>query len=731
VASFSFYASAPRGLADLLADELRHAAAQEVVERGAGVAFQGALEAGYRACLWSRVANRVLLQIASFAADSPDSLYAGVRQVDWREHLSVERTIACEFTSVESRFEHSHFAALRVKDGIVDQMRELTGSRPSVDTEAPDVRIHVHAQRQQVTVSIDLSGESLHQRGYRVRGVSAPLKENLAAGILLRAGWQKLADAGGAFLDPMCGSGTLPIEAAMIACEIAPGARRERFGFEGWRQHDAALWNELRAEAEERARGRKPRAPIRGFDTDSRAVAVAIQNLERAGLRGLVHVERRDLAQADRGGSERGLLCVNPPYGERLGTGSELERLYTQLGAKLREEFLGWHAAVFTGNPQLGHALGLHATRTHTLWNGPIECRLLRFDIDPHRFALEREHSGVRLNDAAAARARPGAQMFANRLKKNLRELEAWARKEHVTCYRVYDADMPEYAFAIDRYQGEALWLNVQEYQAPRSIDAQAVRARRDEALSVLPELFGIGLDHVHMRTRRRTRRGAQYERRGNESRFVQVEEAGLKFLVNFTDYLDTGLFLDHRPTRALIREAARGRRFLNLFCYTGSATVYAAAGGARATTSIDLSNTYLDWARRNLDINGMAGKQHQLVRADCLAWLGEQASLGERGPRFGLIFLDPPTFSNSKRMSEVLDVQRDHVELIRRAVTLLTPDGELIFSSNFERFRLDLPALGELDVQDVTAQTVPRDFARNPRIHQCFRIRRRRGAPQ
>ncbi|HZF25828.1 MAG TPA: bifunctional 23S rRNA (guanine(2069)-N(7))-methyltransferase RlmK/23S rRNA (guanine(2445)-N(2))-methyltransferase RlmL, partial [Steroidobacteraceae bacterium] len=625
-------------------------------------------------------------------------------------------------------FEHSHYAALRVKDGIVDRLREMTGSRPSVDTDAPDLRIHVHAQRRQLTVSIDLAGESLHQRGYRARSVAAPLKENLAAGILLRAGWRKIVAAGGAFLDPMCGSGTLPIEAAMIACDIAPGLSRERFGFEGWRQHDADLWRRLQGEAEERSRDCRPRAPLRGFDHDSAAVGVAIQNLERAGLRGVIHVERRDLAQADRGGSENGLLCINPPYGERLGSGSELEELYTQLGARLRDEFVGWQAAVLTGNPQLGHALRMHAVRSHALWNGPIECRLLRFDIDPRRFVVEREHAGVRLNDAATARARPGAQMFANRLTKNLRELESWARKEDVSCYRVYDADMPEYAFAIDRYQGEQTWLNVQEYQAPRSIDAGAVRARRDEALSVLPELFAIGLDKVHLRTRRRTRRGEQYERRGNESQFVTVAEGGLKFLVNFTDYLDTGLFLDHRPTRAMIREAAAGKRFLNLFCYTGSATVYAAAGGARTTTSIDLSNTYLDWARRNLEINQLAGKQHQLLRADCLAWLEEQVALGEHGPRFGLVFLDPPTFSNSKRMDEVLDVQRDHVELIRRALALLTPDGELLFSTNFERFRLDQPALAEFEVQDVSAATIPRDFARSPRIHQCFRIRRRRG---
>ena len=726
MANFSFYASAPRGLADLLAEELRHLGAAEVTERGAGAAFQGALDVGYRACLWSRVANRVLLEIAQFEADSPDSLYAGVRQVDWTQHLDTENTIACEFTSVDSAIDHSHYAALRIKDAIVDRLREQTGSRPSVDTDNPDLRIHVHAQRRRAIVSIDLAGESLHRRGYRARGVAAPLKENLAAGIVMRAGWLPIAQAGGAFLDPMCGSGTLPIEAALIACDIAPALLRERFGFHGWRQHDVAIWKAIRSEADERRRTSKAPAPFRGFDHDPRAVRVALENLERAGLRGIVHVERRELAQIDRGGSERGLLCANPPYGERLGTGSDLQALYAKLGERLREEFVGWRAVILTGNPQLGHAVGIRASRTHTLWNGALECRLLRFDIEPRQFRLERDHPGVVLRDADAARARPGATMFANRIRKNLRELEAWAREEEIRCYRVYDADMPEYAFAIDLYQGAERWLNVQEYQAPRTVDAQAARTRRDEALSVLPEVFGIDFNHIHMRTRRRIKRGEQYEKRTNAGEFHAVDEGGLKFLVNFTDYLDTGLFLDHRPTRALIRERAPGRRFLNLFCYTGSATVYAAAGKARTTTSIDMSNTYLDWARRNLELNDLSGRTHQIIRADCVAWLEEQAALGEKGPRYGLVFLDPPTFSTSKRMRTVLDVQRDHVRLITQAAGLLTPDGELVFSTNFERFHIDQPALSDFDVQDISAATIPRDFSRSPRIHQCFRVRKR-----
>jgi 23S rRNA (guanine2445-N2)-methyltransferase / 23S rRNA (guanine2069-N7)-methyltransferase len=199
------------------------------------------------------------------------------------------------------------------------------------------------------------------------------------------------------------------------------------------------------------------------------------------------------------------------------------------------------------------------------------------------------------------------------------------------------------------------------------------------------------------------------------------VEEGGLRFLVNFTDYLDTGLFLDHRQTRARIRELARGKRYLNLFCYTGAATVYAAAGDAASTTSVDMSRTYIDWARRNLSINGFQGSEHALVQGDCLAWLAD-----ERAGRFDLIFLDPPTFSNSKRMEREFDVQRDHVQLIRDALKLLAPDGLLLFSNNFRKFRLDGEALADLDVRDVSRSTIPKDFERDPKAHRCYEIRRR-----
>jgi 23S rRNA (guanine2069-N7)-methyltransferase / 23S rRNA (guanine2445-N2)-methyltransferase len=314
----------------------------------------------------------------------------------------------------------------------------------------------------------------------------------------------------------------------------------------------------------------------------------------------------------------------------------------------------------------------------------------------------------------------PGAEMFANRLRKNLRLLGKWARREGVSCYRLYDADLPEYAVAVDLYEG---WAHVQEYAAPETVDPARAEARLREAMAVLPEALGIPTEHVVLKVRRRQKGLAQYERLATTGDFREVGEGGLRFLVNLTDYLDTGLFLDHRPTRAMIRDLAAGRCFLNLFAYTGTASVYAASGGAASTTSVDMSRVYLDWARRNLALNGFdQGPVHRFVHADCLKWLEAR-----RPERYDLIFLDPPTFSTSKRMGErTFDVQRDHVPLIRAVASLLGREGILLFSNNSRRFTLDRDALFDFLIEDVTAKTLPHDFARNPRIHTCWRITRR-----
>jgi len=728
----SLYVTAPAGTADLLAEELSACGATRVKAERGGVACMGTIEQAYRACLWSRVANRVLLEVARFPAPTPEALYDGVRAVAWDEHLGVDGTLAVECTSARSAITHTQFAALKVKDAIVDQFRERFGRRPSVDVARPDVRVNLHLDGDVATLAIDLSGNSLHRRGYRGAQGAAPLKENLAAAVLLRAGWPKLAAEDGdlGFVDPMCGAGSLAIEAALIANDVAPGMLRNEFGFSRWRGHDEAAWQRLRVEAaERRAAARAERIVFRAYDRDAGAVRATLENAARAGFAKRIHAERRALAELPPAPARRGLVAVNPPYGERLGEMAELEQTYALLGEKLKAGYVGWQAAVLTGNPPLGRELELKAKRTHTLFNGPLECRLLRFDVEPKYFEEKRARGALPRFDAAA-RARPGAEMFANRLRKNRSTLGDWARAEGIACYRVYDADMPEYAFSIDVYAAStapdaARFVYVQEYAPPATVDPARARGRREEAFSVIPETLDVPRERVHVRTRRKQKRGAQYGKVDARGALEIAMEGGLELYVNFTDYLDTGLFLDHRPTRARIREIAAGKSFLNLFSYTATASVFAAAGGARATTSVDLSSTYLDWARRNFERNGFADPaRHRFVQADVLAWLEEPAR-----ERYDLIFLDPPTLSRSKRMAKQLDVQRDHVELIRSTLLKLAPGGLLIFSTNFRQFKLDAAGLAGLDVNDVTAATIPRDFARSPRIHQCFEIRVPSGA--
>lgn len=730
--SLQFFATAPLGIEPLLAQELRDLGITEVTESRAGVAFGGDLETAYRVCLWSRLANRVLMPVARFPAATPEALYQGVFAIDWGAHLDASATLAVDFASSRSAITHTLFGAQKVKDAIVDHCRDNYGLRPSVDLVRPDLRINVYLDRDQATVSIDLSGDSLHKRGYRRDGGKAPLKENLAAAILLRAGWPDIAAQGGQLIDPMCGSGTLPIEAALMAADIAPGLKRDMFGFFGWKGHAPELWLNLVNAADARAEAGLAKLPvIVGYDIDREAVSNALTNIDRAGLRGHVHIERKAMAEA-RPRREQGLLVVNPPYGERLGDEDSLVPLYTELGATLQQHFQGWKATVFTGNPELAFKLGIRARRYYALYNGAIECKLFNFEIDPERFftpreggapsEAERQQRDLFRKAKAVDVTTGGAEMFANRLRKNLKNLGRWARQNNVACYRLYDADLPEYALAVDLYQGEQLWVHAQEYEAPATIDPAKAETRLIEALAGLLAVLELPPSQVFLKIRRRQKGAAQYEKQAESGRFHVVDEGGLKFWVNFEDYLDTGLFLDHRPIRGLIRERAKDKSFLNLFAYTGTATVHAAKGGASATTTVDMSRTYLDWAGRNLALNGLVGPEHQLIQADCFEWLSEAV---RRPWRYDLIFLDPPTFSSSKRMKATLDIQRDHVHLIRDCVELLAPGGVLLFSTNLRKFKLDTDALADLKIEDMTRKTLPKDFERNPRIHYCWSISR------
>lgn len=730
-----FFASSARYLEDLLARELLDLGAASVRETRAGVYFSGSLETAYRACLWSRVGSRILLPLKAFTARSPEELYEHSRQIPWPDHLSAGGTLAVDCSLSSSAIRHSVYAAQLVKDAVVDCIRAKSGSRPSVSLQRPDVRLNLLLKNDRAVISVDLSGESLHRRAYRRHGGRAPLKENVAAAMLLRAHWPEIAESGGGFVDPLCGSGTLPIEAALLAADCPPGLSRSYFGFLGWKGHDARLWRELCEEGRERFAAGCGRLPgIAGYDREAVAVRTAEKNLKLASLEGLVRIEQQELGRLEAPQYGIGLVATNPPYGERLDDDPDLPGLYSTLGRILKEQFPGWKAAVLTGHDELARSIGLQAFRRNTLYNGTIRCTLVHIDLSADNRLADAPAAGQRQAPRAATEATeaaeaarvepatagsaprgPGADMFANRLRKNRKRLRRWLRSEGVSCYRIYDADMPEYALAVDVYENR--WVHVQEYAAPSTVEPETARRRLEESLAVLPDVLGVDQADVFLKIRERQRGPRQYEKIDDRGVFHEVHEGGLRFLVNFEDYLDTGLFLDHRQTRTLIRDLAGGLRFLNLFCYTASATVFAARGGAASSTSVDSSKRYLAWARENLIANGLDPDRHVLVQADCLEWLR-----GEGG-RYGLIFVDPPTFSNSRDRRGVFEVQRDHVELIRLALEHLERDGTLIFSTSYRRFKLDEASLSGLKVEPLTEATRPPDFSRR-RPHQCWKIR-------
>ncbi|MGJ8525549.1 Ribosomal RNA large subunit methyltransferase K/L [Halomonadaceae bacterium LMG 33818] len=743
--SHAFFASCPKGIELLLADELAQLGASITGTTVAGVQGTASLEVLYSSCLNSRLANRIILKVVEDnTVSSADDLHDVVQDVPWVEHMAGGCRIRVDFHGQSDAIRHTRFGAQVVKDGIVDAMMDAGLKRPQVDLEWPELRIYAHLHRERLMVGIDLSGDSLHMRGYRLEGGKAPLKENLAAALLIRAGWPERAAKGEVLVDPMCGSGTLLIEGALMAADIAPNLWRRQFGFEGWEGHDEVLWKKVLQVARERAtRGKSAiRSSFIGQDADARALEAAGANARRAGVDQFMTLARGDLSHLQApAGEPSGLVITNPPYGERIGDVPALIPLYSTLGERMRTQFGGWRLALFTGNPELGHRTGLKAHKQYAFRNGAIDCKLLLIDvfdkkqreeIQSKRHAENGEEASSQADKGAQSlgvtdnedahqadhhHISEGAQMFANRLRKNRKRLGKWLKRTGEQCYRLYDADMPEYALAIDIY---GPWVHVQEYAPPRSIDPRDAERRLHDALAVLPGVLEVASDAIFLKTRRRQSGKAQYQRHGHTQQKMRIEEEGAAFWVNLRDYLDTGLFLDHRPVRRRLKQMAAGKRFLNLFCYTATATVQAALGGARESISVDMSNTYLEWAKENFKLNKMDERRHTLVRDDCLEWLKH-----ERG-YFDLIFMDPPTFSNSKKMAATLDVQRDHIQMIDAAMARLAKKGTLVFSNNQRKFVLDSGVKEKYQVEDISRQTLDPDFERRPDIHHAFLIRHR-----
>ena len=455
-------ATAPVGASSVLTEELEAFGAVDIRERSHDVKFQGTLEAGYRACLWSRTATRVLLSLGSVEAGTTEALFEGLKRFDWREHLAPGATLACECSGGNAAIRHTIYGSQLLKDAVCDNLRESTGERPVIRPERPDVLLHLHVEGPTALVSVDFSGESLHRRGYRTEGGRAPLKENVAAAVLLRAGWPRIAAAGGTLVDPMCGSGTFLTEAALIASDAAPALDRDYFGFLGWRGHDSRT---VAAPAAKRPRcaARRRRPDAASSDPTSMEKPCAWPSRMRrrpASRNGCTSRNARSSRSCRRAVPRDSWWRIR-----RTESASARSRrcpdLYAELGRLLRERFRGWQAAILTGDPPLARHLGIYAKRTHRVFNGAIECRLLRFDLTEES---ERPSPG---ETRAKWSARPGAQMFANRVRKNLDRLEPWAAKERIECFRLYDADMPEYAFAIDIYGRDPRHVYVQEYAPP------------------------------------------------------------------------------------------------------------------------------------------------------------------------------------------------------------------------------------------------------------------------
>ena len=607
-------------------------------------------------------------------------------------------------------------------------------------------------------------------------------------------------------IDACCAGGGVVLEAASILADRAPGLERRNWGFQSWSEHDAATWRELLNEADRRAELAKGRvARIVATDPSGDAVACARRILKAAGLADRVIFAQPDLDKISRrlmmpaccGGEPRGFVFLDTTE-TAISKMSRVLDLATSLHAgacgadPVRAMLSTMPTVALTRDDLLIRTLGEPARSLRVMPNNE-EAELAVFSAANGAITAGEGNAAAEdpmpAEDAVKSNVAPSpatilidlgddkpcpvlipeSEQFARRLRKVAKLRRKWAQREGVTCYRVYDADLPDYSAAIDLYEGSAAtpgrWLVIAEYAAPREVDPSLAEARLLDILTLAPRILQVDPDNVFAKARIRSRGGSQYGKqaggtspsgqhgkggkprggRGGSAsnrpsqgagsgtpsdirtrRLPLIEEGGLTFAVNFNDYLDTGIFLDHRITRGLVREHARGKRFfLNLFAYTGTATCYAADAGVEETVTVDLSNTYLDWAERNMEQNGFVGPDHHYVRADVMSWIRD---MRQTRNRWDLIFCDPPTFSNSSKMGRrTWDVQRDHVELLVGLSRLLSREGEAIFSCNLRTFRPDIEELARAGVilTDITDETIPEDFARNKKIHHCYLVKR------
>jgi 23S rRNA (guanine2445-N2)-methyltransferase / 23S rRNA (guanine2069-N7)-methyltransferase len=702
--TFDMIAKTFFGLEGVLADELSALGAQQVTRGRRMVAFRGDRELLYRANVHCRTAVRVLVPIHTFTASDVDALYRGVSQVDWRSHMAPDATLAIDPVVHGAVFTNSLYVAQLAKDAIVDQLRDSAGRRPSVDLIDPDLRVNVHVDGERVTVYLDSSGASLHKRGYRAGTGEAPLNEVLAAGILRLAAW----DEHSPLADFMCGSGTLIIEAALAARRIAPGTIRQQFGYMRWPDFCAAT----HARVMERARGEAlatAGVALQGSDIDPRVIGFARENAERAGVANDITwlVANFDAVEPP---AAAGMVVTNPPYDERMKA-RNIEAFYRRLGDVLKQRWSGYTALVLTGNPEAARHIGLRTSAKIRLFNGPIECRLLKFAM----FASPRpvnESAGRPERRPAAGRAADHATAFANRLRRMARHWHRWARRQGISCYRLYDRDLPEVPLTIDWYEGQIV---VSERRRPHD----RTDVEQADWLERMVELVGQTLDTPRDRITLVARTTVQGGKERGGPRLVEVSEGDLRFEVRLDASHDTGLELDRRILRAMVRDEARDKRVLNLFAGCEPFTVAAAAGGARSTLTVDASSAALERARRNLERCRLLGVRHEFACQDPLEFVGELRA--DDGPQFDLAVLTPPGF-DGKRRAGVWNVQDGHADLVNRVLSCMSAGAKIYFITTFRRLTFQSERIEGATVHEITRQTIPPDF-RDKKVHRAWTL--------
>ena len=689
---------------DLVADEVERLGLAVKGRQLGWVTAEGSLRDAFRVLLTTQVGDRVVWLLARGEAIAADQFRELLRTIDWNEHLYAGASVRVDVTGKVKWLKDTRFAGQLVMDAIRDQAMIANRSRPEYETDEPAVRIAVRFGRGQVDIGINLNRAPLNQRGYRTEGGEAPLRETLAQVMLARLKIDQ--DKPSVIIDPCCGSGTILIEACMRLNQIAPQRQRPSNQLSRWTGLESISWTDLIAS--ERTREIQTATRFIGFDINPDAVDRARANIERAGLSGQITVEVAEIAELSKVNTgvtdtDAVWIVANPPYGTRLGRNEDLVSLYRLLGDRCKE-FKKAYLGLVTSEKELMQALGLRADKKWEMQAGGQRLNIAKFAL-----GLMTEYFEIQEEKDPPEEIWP----LLNRLSKNLKNRSKLLKNNKIDCYRIYDSDLPEYNVVIDQF---ADYLHIQEYRPPKTVDPKRANHRRQLIRQWVPKHLGISLKHAVYKERFRQSGNSQYEKR-DESLCIDVHENGMQFEVNLTTYTDVGLFLDHRPLRRLLLESCRGLRILNLFCYTGALSVAAAKGLARSVTSVDMSKTYLTWAHRNFEKNGLNPKHYQFIRANVLEWV----TVDPRA-EFDIILLDPPTFSNTKSTEQTLDIQRDHRELIDACRAWLAPRGVIYFSNNFKGFSLDDSVRGSYIIEDMTRQSIDADFDRKP-PHVLFKI--------